>query len=323
MSIETIDPAMNGDTTITGSIAIENYIELCRARINAQLAPQLGTFDSEYSDASTPQQLARLFEAMRYSLLNGGKRVRPLLVYAAAAAVTDQCDAAALDGAACAVEYLHTYSLVHDDLPAMDDDDLRRGNPTCHRAFDEATAILAGDALQSRAFELLSQLPSTSADIKLSLINTLAAAAGPRGMVGGQAIDLAAVQQQIDLAHLETMHRLKTGALIRAAVRIGALLAGANVRQLAALDSYAAAIGLSFQVQDDILDITSDTATLGKQQGADIARDKPTYPALLGLMEARAKAQALHRQAVAALSGFDTRADRLRQLSAYIVERRN
>jgi geranylgeranyl pyrophosphate synthase len=246
--------------------------------------------------------------------------VRPLLVYASAAALATHSDARVLDGVACALEYIHSYSLVHDDLPAMDDDDLRRGNPTCHRRFDEATAILAGDALQSRAFELLSRL-SAPAALKLALIDTLAAAAGPRGMVGGQAIDLAAVQQRIDLDHLETMHRLKTGALIRAAVRMGALVAGASGQQLEALDRYAAAIGLSFQVQDDILDITSDTATLGKQQGADVARDKPTYPALLGLEQARAKAQALHRQALAALEGFDSGAERLRQLSAYIVER--
>jgi geranylgeranyl pyrophosphate synthase len=226
-----------------------------------------------------------------------------------------------LDGIACAVEYLHAYSLVHDDLPAMDDDDLRRGNPTCHRAFDEATAILAGDALQSRAFELLAKLPGIAAQTRLELIATLAGAAGARGMVGGQAIDLAAVQQRIDLHHLETMHRLKTGALIRAAVRMGALLAGASAAQATALDNYAAAIGLSFQVQDDILDITSDTATLGKQQGADLARAKPTYPALLGLTEARAKAQALHNEALSALRDFDGRADRLRQLSAYIIER--
>ncbi len=299
------------------------YVELCRARINTILAQQLGALDSEYSSTTTSIHLARLFEAMRYSLLNGGKRVRPLLVYAAAAAVADDCDNHALDDIACALEYIHAYSLVHDDLPAMDDDDLRRGNPTVHRAFDEATAILAGDALQSRAFELLSQLSALDADTRLALIATLAAAAGPRGMVGGQAIDLAAVQQQIDLPHLETMHRLKTGALIRAAVRMGALAAGASATQLAALDQYAAAIGLSFQVQDDILDITSDTATLGKQQGADLARAKPTYPALLGLTAARAKAQALHRDAVAALDVFDRRADRLRELSAYIVERQH
>jgi geranylgeranyl diphosphate synthase type II len=304
-------------------VAFENYLGLCRERIDAVLAQQLGICTSEYSATATTIHLARLFEAMSYSLLNGGKRVRPLLVYATAAAIADDCNPTALDGVACAVEYIHAYSLVHDDLPAMDDDDLRRGNPTVHRAFDEATAILAGDALQSRAFELLSELPGVGAEIKLSLIATLAAAAGPRGMVGGQAIDLAAVRQHIDLPHLEIMHRLKTGALIRAAVRCGALLMGATSSQLTALDNYAAAIGLSFQVQDDILDITSDTATLGKRQGADLARAKPTYPALLGLDAARAKAQALHADALTALRGFDERADRLRQLSAYIIERQH
>jgi len=299
------------------------YLEQCRERVNRALAEQLGPAQSEYTDGATAQHLARLFEAMRYSLLNGGKRVRPLLVYAAAAAVNAATDADTLDRIASAVEYIHAYSLVHDDLPAMDDDDLRRGNPTCHRAFDEATAILAGDALQSRAFELLAQLPDVAAETRLALVAALAAAAGPRGMVGGQAIDLAAVRRRIDLPHLETMHRLKTGALIRAAVRMGALAARASSAQLAALDRYAAAIGLSFQVQDDILDVTGDTSTLGKQQGADQARDKPTYPALLGLDNARAKAQALHAQAQAALAEFGAGADRLRQLSAYIIERRH
>ena len=302
--------------------AFDQYSERCRLRIQTALAQQLGDSASEYATYPTADHLQRLFDAMRYSLLNGGKRIRPLLVYAAAEAVAGTDRSPALDGIACAVEYIHAYSLVHDDLPAMDDDDLRRGNPTCHRQFDEATAILAGDALQSRAFELLALL-ELDAEQRLALISTLAAAAGPRGMVGGQAIDLAAVQQRIDLAHLETMHRLKTGALIRAAVRMGAIAANANTQQLAALDQYAAAIGLSFQVQDDILDITSDTATLGKQQGADLARDKPTYPALLGLDAARAKAQALHREAIAALDQFGANAERLRQLSAYIIERSN
>lgn len=307
----------------SAALPFSEYVERCRARVNAALASQLGASESEYATLATGAQLARLFDAMRYSLLNGGKRVRPLLVYASAEAVADSIrpDTRTLDGIACAIEFIHSYSLVHDDLPAMDDDDLRRGNPTCHRAFDEATAILAGDALQSRAFELLGQLPAASAELRLALVGALAAAAGPRGMVGGQAIDLAAVQQRIDLDHLETMHRLKTGALIRASVRMGALAAEASAAQLQALDRYAAAIGLSFQVQDDILDITSDTATLGKQQGADMARDKPTYPALLGLEAATAKALALHREALDALRGFDHRADRLRQLSAYIVER--
>lgn len=314
------DPART--SSFDGSFA--NYSEHCRARIQEALAANLGGAVSEYAPAPTTAHLQRLFEAMRYSLLNGGKRVRPLLVYAAAESITSStASAATLDAIACAVEYIHAYSLVHDDLPAMDDDDLRRGNPTCHRQFDEASAILAGDALQARAFELLTELSDLDANTRLQLITTLAAAAGPRGMVGGQAIDLAAVQRTIDLTHLETMHRLKTGALIRAAVRMGALAAGANTAQLDALDRYAAAIGLSFQVQDDILDITSDTATLGKQQGADLARAKPTYPALLGLDAARAKAQALHADALAALEPFGTEAQRLRELSSFIVERRS
>jgi geranylgeranyl pyrophosphate synthase len=310
------------DSTVASADSFAVYSERCRARIQTALAQQLGDVTSEYATVPTATHLQRLFEAMRYSLLNGGKRVRPLLVYAAAEAIgAPTLAAATLDGIACAVEYIHAYSLVHDDLPAMDDDDLRRGNPTCHRQFDEATAILAGDGLQSRAFELLAELADLTAPTRLQLIGTLAAAAGPRGMVGGQAIDLAAVQRNIDLDHLETMHRLKTGALIRAAVRMGALAAGATPAQLAALDRYAAAIGLSFQVQDDILDITSDTATLGKQQGADLARAKPTYPALLGLDAARAKAQALHAEALAAIDAFGAHGLRLRQLSAFIVER--
>jgi len=305
---------------MSGAASFDDYSALCRSRIQAALAQQLGAQDSEFAGGAEPH-VRRLFEAMRYSLLNGGKRVRPLLVYAAAQAVDANINNDVLDRIACAVEYIHAYSLVHDDLPAMDDDDLRRGNPTCHRQFDEATAILAGDALQARAFELLAGIQEISAETRLQLIVTLAAASGARGMVGGQAIDLGAVQKQIDLNHLEIMHRLKTGALIRAAVRMGALAAGATTAQVEALDRYASAIGLSFQVQDDILDVTSDTATLGKRQGADIARDKPTYPALLGLDAARAKAQSLHGEALAALSTFGAAAKHLRELSAYIVAR--
>lgn len=307
---------------MTSALTFDDYSAHCRARVQAALAQHLGSTDSEFA-INTASHLQRLFEAMSYSLLNGGKRVRPLLVYAAAAAISDDVDAETLDQIACAVEYIHAYSLVHDDLPAMDDDDLRRGNPTCHKKFDEATAILAGDALQTRAFELLAQLPHVSAELKIELILALTSASGPRGMVGGQAIDLAAVQKQIDLPHLETMHRLKTGALIRAAVRMGALAAGANDAQLDALDRYAAAIGLSFQVQDDILDITSDTVTLGKPQGSDIERDKPTYPALLGLDAARQKALDLHSEALTALSAFGKHAGYLRDLSAFIIERKS
>lgn len=299
------------------------YLEQARNRINAALAQHLGSHRSEYA-AGDDVQLTRLMEAMRYCLLIGGKRVRPALVFATAKAVAGgvpPVTAAALDQIACAVEYIHAYSLVHDDLPAMDNDDLRRGSPTCHRAFDEAVAILAGDAMQARAFELLCELPGISAGHRIDLVQTLASAAGPRGMVGGQAIDLGAVGRDIELGQLERMHRLKTGALIRAAVRMGAIVCNAAPAQLADLDRYATAIGLSFQVQDDILDVTADTATLGKQQGADAARAKPTYPSLLGLEAARAKAQALHESALAALRDFGPAAAPLRQLSAYIVER--
>ena len=272
------------------------------------------------------QDSTRLREAMRYSLFNGGKRVRPTLAYASAVAIHDEAlktHLALLNRVACAVESLHSYSLVHDDLPAMDDDDLRRGKPTCHIAFNEATAILAGDALQTFAFELLSEAEAVDSGIQIALIRQLANAAGARGMVLGQTIDFEAVDKLINLAQLENMHRHKTGALIRASVSMGATALGATSSQLKALDDYAGAIGLAFQVQDDILDVTADTETLGKQQGADIARNKPTYVALLGVDGARAKAQELHQQAIAALSDFDEGADYLRALSAYIIERSN
>ncbi len=268
--------------------------------------------------------LARLYEAMRYSVMNGGKRVRPLLVYAACEALGGKPEQA--NGAACAVELIHAYSLVHDDLPAMDDDDLRRGQPTTHKAFDEACAILAGDGLQSLAFSALldPRLSDLSAEIRLSMVSTLAQAAGPAGMVGGQAIDLGSVGLKLDQKALETMHRHKTGALIEASVTLGALAsADAQKDELKSLQTYAQAIGLAFQVQDDILDVESDTATLGKRQGADIARDKPTYPALLGLEAAKAYALELRDQALHALRPFDAAAEPLRELARYIVERRS
>jgi len=258
---------------------------------------------------------------MRYSVVNGGKRVRPLLAYASCEALGGQPQQA--DPAAAAVELIHAYSLIHDDLPAMDDDDLRRGQPTCHRAFDEATAILAGDALQAMAFELLAGAGDWQPATRLQMVQLLGRAAGPQGMVGGQAIDLGAVGEQLDLATLESMHRHKTGALIRAAVQLGALASEqVDDEQLAALGQYADSIGLAFQVQDDILDIESDTSVLGKQQGADVARDKPTYPALLGLDGAHRLADQLRDQALGALAGFGPAAQRLRQLADYIVQRR-
>lgn len=262
----------------------------------------------------------RLHAAMAYSLLQGGKRVRPLLAFASAEALG--AVTATTGCVAFALEAIHAYSLVHDDLPAMDDDDLRRGQPTCHRAFDEATAILAGDALQSMAFEALASVQTTAPQRVLALMAELGRAAGAQGMVAGQAMDLAAVNCAISLEQLETMHRHKTGALIEAAVVMGAISSErATPEQLQALRRYARALGLAFQVQDDILDVTTDTATLGKQQGADQHRNKPTYVSLLGLTAAQALAQQLYREALDALSSFDENALRLRQLAAFVVQR--
>ena len=291
------------------------YQASSQARVNTAL-------DTLFS-APSPE-LARLYEAMRYSVMNGGKRVRPLLAYAACEALGGAAEQA--NGAACAVELIHAYSLVQDDLPAMDDDDLRRGQPTTHKKFDEACAILAGDGLQSLAFSALLDptLSDCPAQVRLDMVSALALAAGPAGMVGGQAIDLGSVGLKLDQDALEYMHRHKTGALIEASVRLGALASGrATPAQLQALQAYARAIGLAFQVQDDILDVESDTQTLGKRQGADIARDKPTYPALLGLDAAKAYALELRDQALGALRPFDAAAEPLRHLARYIVERRS
>ncbi|MBD8594037.1 MULTISPECIES: (2E,6E)-farnesyl diphosphate synthase [unclassified Pseudomonas] len=294
---------------------IAAYQALCQQRVDGAL-----------QDLFVPPsaELTRLYQAMRYSVMNGGKRVRPLLAYAACEALG--ADATQANGAACAVELIHAYSLVHDDLPAMDDDDLRRGQPTTHKAFDEACAILAGDGLQSLAFTaLLDPTLSPQSDaIRLSMVQVLAQAAGPAGMVGGQAIDLGSVGLQLNQQALEFMHRHKTGALIEASVRLGALAsARAQPSQLECLQTYAQAVGLAFQVQDDILDVESDTATLGKRQGADIALNKPTYPALLGLDAAKAYALDLRDQALHALRPFDAAAEPLRELARYIVARRN
>ena len=265
---------------------------------------------------------ARLKEAMRYSALNGGKRVRASLIYAAYQALTESGDHPGLDHLAIAMELVHAYSLVHDDLPAMDDDDLRRGLPTCHKAFDEASAILAGDALQTEAFSLITQAPELSAQQKLDCVFTLANAAGIRGMVAGQAIDLASENRQIALAELELLHRLKTGALIEASVKLGAIAAGASAAQQAQLATYAQAIGLAFQVQDDILDVEGDAVELGKHTGADALHQKSTYPSLLGLNAAKQLASELEQQAIAALTDFGPAAEPLRALATFIVTRR-
>ncbi|MFN3581101.1 MAG: (2E,6E)-farnesyl diphosphate synthase [Pseudomonas sp.] len=287
------------------------YLEACQQRINFYLQERL---------QSDEPRLERLFSAIRYSVTQGGKRIRPMLAYASCEALQGGPEQA--DVAAGAVELIHAYSLIHDDLPAMDDDDLRRGQPTCHKAYDEATAILAGDALQALAFEWLAQADKLNSDTRLRMVQLLAKAAGPLGMVGGQAIDLGAVGEQLDLATLESMHRHKTGALIRASVQLGALASEqCSEEQLASLGIYAECIGLAFQVQDDILDIESDTSVLGKQQGADAARGKPTYPALLGLDGARALAKDLRDQAQAALEPLGKDAARLHQLADYIVQR--
>ncbi|MFO7603941.1 MAG: (2E,6E)-farnesyl diphosphate synthase [Gammaproteobacteria bacterium] len=266
----------------------------------------------------------RLHEAMRYSVLGGGKRVRPVLAYASGLAVGARIEA--IDAPACAVELIHAYSLIHDDLPAMDDDDLRRGQPTCHRAFDEATAILAGDALQSLAFQILTRQadPALPPAQRLEMLDTLALASGSRGMAGGQAIDLDAVGREISIAELENMHIHKTGALIRASVKLGALChAEVDPALLEQLDHYAKCIGLAFQVRDDILDEESDTETLGKTQGADRALNKPTYTSILGLDAARELLQELHADALTGLEAFGERAEALRWLAGYIVTRKH
>ncbi len=264
-----------------------------------------------------------LHQAMRYAALGGGKRIRPTLVYAAGAVAGAVLEA--LDGPACAVECIHAYSLIHDDLPAMDNDDLRHGQPTCHKAFGEALAILAGDALQALAFQILGQDAAMVADpaIRLRMVGVLAQAAGSRGMVGGQAIDLAAVgREDLSLAELENMHIHKTGALIRTSVLLGALSQPAvDPALLERLDRYAKCIGLAFQIRDDILDEISDTATLGKIQGADRALGKPTYPALLGLEGARTHARDLHEAALASLEPMGGEAEPLRWIAGYIIER--
>lgn len=264
----------------------------------------------------------RLVDAMRYSSLLGGKRIRPCLVYASAHALGAAPEYA--DAAATAVEFIHCYSLIHDDLPAMDNDDLRRGKPTLHRAFDEATAILAGDALQSLAFQVLAENQLIAPDIRLQMLTMLARAAGSEGMIAGQSIDLAAVGQQLTLVQLENMHNLKTGALIQASVELGALSAHCrDAAVLEALREYARCIGLAFQVQDDILDVVSDTKILGKTQGADIARNKPTYVSLLGLDGARDKADGLVAQAHQALHRLDADTALLRDLATYITVRQH
>jgi len=264
---------------------------------------------------------ARLHDAMRYSTLGGGKRVRAMLVFGAGEVTGAGVERLAI--AACAVEMIHAYSLIHDDLPCMDDDVLRRGKPTCHVEFDEATALLAGDALQSFAFQLMSEHTlADDAQTQLKMIQLFAAAGGSRGMAGGQAIDLEAVGKTITLPELEFMHILKTGALIRASVLLGAHCGKAlPAPELERLDRYAKCVGLAFQVVDDILDEEGDAATLGKTAGKDKANAKPTYTSLMGLAEARRFAEELLSDALDAVRGFDSQAARLREIADFIVHR--
>ncbi len=298
------------------------YLQECQQRIQHYLETVLPAVSTQPSE---------LHEAMRYSVLNGGKRLRAMLVYATADALlaNAELDAKAYqsssDACAAAVELVHAYSLIHDDLPAMDDDDLRRGKPTCHKAFSEATAILAGDALQSHAFSLLAsanlKLP---AEIQVTMLRTLANAINSHGMAGGQALDMSAENQLIDLHQLENIHRMKTGALIIASVQLGALAAQCgNKHRLDLLSEYAASIGLAFQIRDDIIDIESSSEILGKTQGADITSDKATYPKLLGLDGAKQKAQRLYEHALSCLDKTGVDFTRLRELAEFVIARVN
>jgi farnesyl diphosphate synthase len=267
-------------------------------------------------------QPTRLHEALRYSVLGPGKRIRPALVYATAAAL--KTDAALVDGAACAVELIHAYSLVHDDLPAMDDDDLRRGRLTCHKAYDEATAILVGDSLQSLAFEVLANgtgLPEEPR-VRLHLVELLAHASGSYGMAGGQALDLAATGQQLDIEAVELLHQRKTGALIRASVLMAAACAHTSANVALALDRFGTQLGLAFQIQDDLLDVEGDPLLLGKAIGADHAQAKCTYPAVLGLEAARARMLGLHRGALDSLRELGSTAAPLTALCDWLVLRK-
>ena len=301
--------------------ALPARIEQYRQRIEGELDRCLLRDDT---DAAT----ARLHRAMRYSVLGGGKRLRPVLVY-----LTGEAFGASLprlDTPAAAVELIHAYSLIHDDLPCMDDDDLRRGRPSCHRAFDEGTAILAGDALQALAFDVLAQPEAApqagpsepAAEQRILMLATLAHAIGTEGMAGGQAIDLAAIGQPLTAVGLERMHRRKTGALIQASVELGAVAAGlGHDPALAALRRFGAEIGLAFQIQDDILDVTGETAVIGKKQGADAALGKPTYPSIFGLPDARILALQRRDAAIEAIQGLGAPAQRLCEFAYQVVDR--
>ena len=262
---------------------------------------------------------ARLHQAMRYAAQGGGKRIRPLLVFAAGDLGHD-VKQSTLDAAAVAIECIHAYSLVHDDLPCMDDDDLRRGRPTVHKAFDEATALLVGDALQTRAFEILANA-QCDAGMRIAMVRALATASGSRGMAGGQAIDLENVGKRLDLAGLKQMHAMKTGALLSCSVELGGIAAQLSAIQMQHLKEYSEALGLAFQIVDDILDVTADSQTLGKTAGKDAANDKPTYVSLMGLDYAKKAAKDLQETAIASLESFGAKADALKDLALLVVNR--
>jgi farnesyl diphosphate synthase len=296
--------------------------------VKAWMQPHLDRVEQELSHGIAADSPAHLGEAMRYAVLDGGKRLRPLLVLATAEAVGDTPQSAAALKAACAMELIHAYSLVHDDMPCMDNDVLRRGKPTVHVQFGEAQALLAGDALQTMAFEFLTpQDDSVPASVQAACVGLLARASGYQGMAGGQAIDLASVGQRLSEDQLRQMHRLKTGALLLCSVRMGAAcVPGVTAPVQAALSRFGQALGLAFQVVDDVLDVTADSATLGKTAGKDEAADKPTYVALMGLDAAKAYADALAAEAVQALADTglpEARLAALRALTAMVVERNN
>ena len=293
------------------SLELDSLLARSRALVEIELNELLP------STATAPE---KIHQAIRWSVFAGGKRFRPALLLAVGQAFGAPLEA--LIRTACAFEMVHTYSLIHDDLPAMDDDDLRRGRPTCHVRFDEATAILAGDALQTLAFQTIAEDDRLNAETRIALISELArAAATPEGMVAGQALDMEGQTRQVNGAQLEEIHRLKTGALIVAASRCGAIIGRSNEEELAAITSYGAQLGLLFQITDDFLDVTATAEDLGKTPGKDARSNKATYPALHGLEETRAAAEQAHRDAIAALDRINQPTDVLRRIADFILHR--
>ncbi len=296
---------------VSETLELEKYLAQKAEMVNEALTGLLAGED-EYPPT--------LHKAMRYSLFAGGKRLRPVLVLAACEAVGGRAQDAL--NTACAFECIHTYSLIHDDLPAIDNDDLRRGRPTCHKIYGEAAAILAGDALLTAAFEIIAGSKTVDAAAVLSVVSELARAAGSMGMIGGQMVDIESEGKDVSFPVLEYIHIHKTGELILAAVRCGAILGGASEEELASLDSYGKAVGLAFQIADDILDVEGSPLVLGKPTGGDEVKGKATYPLILGMDEARKRAEELTARAVDSLAGFDDKADPLRAVARYIVERK-